>query len=61
MLTKTEIDKRRRQAEGEFDPKPAKGGGCAVCGSPRPPTAVNHGDPFCSATCARIYYEVKGA
>lgn len=29
---------------------------CKECGSPRPQLAVEHGDEFCSTTCARRYY-----
>jgi hypothetical protein len=29
---------------------------CKECGNPRPPLAVEHGDEFCSTTCARRYY-----
>lgn len=29
---------------------------CKECGSPLPPLAVEHGDEFCSTTCARRHY-----
>ncbi len=29
---------------------------CKECGKARPPLAVEHGDEFCSTTCARRHY-----
>ena len=60
-MTKTKREQLQDQVNGLNDPEPGRDGGCAVCGNPRPPMAEKHGDPFCSATCARMYFEVKGA
>jgi len=59
-MTKSKVELRKMQSEGLLDPKPGKDGGCATCGNPRPPLAERHKDPFCSAACARIYFEAKG-
>jgi hypothetical protein len=32
---------------------------CAVCGRPRPTFAVRHGDPYCSARCAKRAHRVR--
>lgn len=59
-MTTNKLTRLKDQYGGKHDPKPLRGSGCASCGGARPPMAVKHGDPFCSATCARIYFEVKG-
>jgi hypothetical protein len=41
------------------DPDIRADGKCVVCKEPRPPLAVKHGDPFCSAACCRKSYHVK--
>jgi len=43
------------------DPPPGEGGTCAVCGGERPERAIEYGDPFCSAPCARKWHKTKDA
>jgi hypothetical protein len=39
------------------DPRVPEHAGCIRCGEPRPPAAVNHGDPFHSTECCRAWYD----
>lgn len=38
------------------DPPVRKSGRCRECRKERPPMAVKHADPFCSAECCREWY-----
>jgi len=40
------------------DPRVKRTDKCVVCGKIRPPISISHGDPFCSAACARYYHKV---
>jgi len=58
-MTKSKAQQLRDQYDGRLDPKPERGK-CPVCGSKRPPIAIRHRDPFCSAGCARVWFEANG-
>jgi hypothetical protein len=40
------------------EPKQRKDGTCYVCRKELPVIALRMGDPFCSSSCCRSYYEV---
>jgi hypothetical protein len=40
------------------DPTVREDGLCFVCEGERPPLAIRHGDPFCSARCCQTHYQV---
>jgi hypothetical protein len=33
---------------------------CAQCGKPLPAVCIQHSDPYCSTTCARIAHDAVG-
>lgn len=52
----TPAQERAALKRPDSDPPTRADGACIICERERPPAAITHDDPFCSATCAREHH-----